>query len=112
MPRPLCSGVTGGSLPVSCTDLREIQYESDLSMSHENVCLQQAGPSHEVPRKRMELEAPMFGPAVVNQLLAKFDRMRIALENLRMENATLGNARINRVVKEALMAQCASTPSQ
>ena len=47
MPRPLCSGVTGGSLPVSCTDLREIQYESDLSMSHENVCLQQAGPSNE-----------------------------------------------------------------
>ena len=90
----LRSGVPGGSLPGSCTDLREVQEESEPSMSHEGVRSQpatdQAGPSHEGPREREELE-PLLGPAIMNQLLAKFDQMRVALEDLRTENASLRN---------------------
>ena len=88
----LRSGVAGGSLPGSLPDLREVQEESSPSMSQEGARLQptsdQAGPSHEEPREQEGLDAAMLGPAIMNQLLARLDQMRVALEDLRAENAS------------------------
>ena len=87
----LRSGVSGGSLPGSVTDLREIQEGSGPSTS-QGASLQpapdQAGSSREEPREPEETAAAMLGPAIMNQLLARLDQMQIALEDLRAENAS------------------------
>ena len=84
----LRSGVSGGSLPGSCTDLRE---ESEPSMSQGDARVpatqDQVGPLREEQTEQEPPAVAMLGSAVMNQLLARLDQMRVALDDLRAENA-------------------------